>query len=153
MQKGKKKILAMGLALSVLCSSVNAGAYSNMGLTKDRLRCDEKRAVNSEMVMTAVTRVEISGKTANLSAGVTCNPDIESIDAELILQIYAESAWPTVQSWSYTENQSILLMDRKFTLNASGKYRTKCIITAHQGSETEKITIYSAEKNYTHKTS
>lgn len=149
MKSGKKGILALGLTLAVLCSSVNAGAYSNARVSENRLRYDEKCAINSEMIMSASTRVEISGKTATASVMVACNPDIESIDIELILQIYAESAWPTVTSWRYTENDCILATSRNFTLNASGKYRSKCVITAHKGSKTEKITIYSGERNYT----
>ena len=34
-------------------------------------------------------------------------------------------------------------------LKSSGKYRSKCVITAHRGSKTEKISIYSGERNYT----
>ena len=152
MKKGKKNILALGLALSVLCSSVNAGAYSsNARITENKLRCDEKRSINSEMIMTACTTIDMSGKVATLSANVRCTFDVDSMDAELILQIYAESAWPTVTSWKHTENSSGLLIDRYFTLNSSGTYRAKCVITAHDGSKTEKITIYSGQKNYIHK--
>ena len=151
MNKGKKNILALGLALSVLCSSVNAGAYSNARVTENKLRCDEKRSMDSEMVMTACTTIDISGTVASLGATVLCTFDVDSIDAELILQIYAESAWPTVTSWTYTAKNHTLLMDRDFTLNSSGTYRAKCVITAHDGSKTEKITIYSDQKKYTHK--
>lgn len=151
MKKVVKGIMTLGLALSVLCSSVCADAYSNVGIEEIGLRCDTKRTVDSELIIMATTGVDINGKIASLNANITCELDTTSIDAELILQIYAESAWPTVTSWRYTENESMLIMDRKFTLNSSGKYRAKCVITAHRGSKTEKIDIYSGERNYTHK--
>ena len=152
MKKGKKGILALGLVLSALCSSVNAGAYNNAGIAESRLRCDVKRSVNSEMIMLACTTIDIKGRTAALTANVTCNLDVESIDVELILQIYAESAWPQITSWKHTENSSILLIDREYTkLSCSGTYRAKCVITAHKGSKEEKIPIYSGERKYVHK--
>ena len=149
MQKVRKVIIALGLVLSVLCSSVSTEAYSNVEVD-GQLRYDGKRTVDSELIVMATTEVEISGRTAHLTANVTCNPEITSIDVELILQIYAESAWPTVTSWMYTENDCILAIDRYFTLNASGTYRAKCVITAHRGSKTEKIYIYSGQKKYVH---
>ena len=151
MKRGKKETIALGLALSVLCSSVNAGAYNIAEVSDSKLRFGEKRVVDSEMIMTASTTIDISGKTASLGAHVACSLNVDSIDAELILQIYAESAWPKVTSWTYTENDCGLIMDREFSLNSSGKYRAKCVITAHDGSKKEKIEIYSGEKNYTHK--
>ena len=150
MKRGKKEMMALGLAMSVLCSSVNAGTYSNTGVAEKKLRCN-KRTADSELIISASTRINISGKVASVNAHVTCNPGIDSIDAELILQIYAESAWPQVWSWKYTANDCGLIMDREYTLSCSGKYRTKCIITAHDGSKKEKIEIYSGEKNYVHK--
>lgn len=148
MRKGKKEILALGLALSILCSSVNAGAYSDAGTTGSRLRCDTKRTVDSELVITACTDIKISGNTAAVDVAVSCELDVDSIDAELILQIYAESAWPKVESWDYTEKSCVLLESEDYTLRSPGTYRTKCVITAHRGSKTEKITIYSGEKVY-----
>ena len=150
MQKVRKVMISLGLVLSILCSSVSTEAYSNVGIDGSRLRCDEKRVVDSELIVMATTDVEISGRIARLTAGVTCEFDVTSIDVELILQIYAESAWPTVTSWMYTESDCGLVIGREFTLNASGTYRSKCVITAHRGSKTEKIYIYSGEKKYVH---
>ncbi len=146
-----KKLTAMLLCVVLMCSfSTVAYAQNPAVITPDELVQTESDIMPCfEYTNTTATSLSISTSgTATCTARLNgYNGITTKIDIKMTLQKKTLLWWSEVDSWSTTINNSYGALTKTASVG-SGKYRVKVDFTAYSGSNSEKITTYSQEKEF-----
>ena len=146
-----KKLTAMLLCVVLMCSfSTVAYAQNPAVITPDELVQTESDIMPCfEYTNTTATSLSISTSgTATCTARLNgYNGITTKIDIKMTLQKKTLLWWSEVDSWSTTINNSYGALTKTASVG-SGKYRVKVDFTVYSGSNSEKITTYSQEKEF-----
>ncbi len=103
---------------------------------------------------TSNLHISSSGK-ADVSISCTgLNTNVTKITSETCLQRKVGLIWIKADIgtandvWTYTVYKYILAKSHSTNLSKTGKYRAKTVFTVYQGTNSEKVTIYSGTDTY-----
>ena len=141
-----KKIIAMCLALAMLCSMGTMGAMAEQVAPAAVVEDSQEIMPLYNYVTSTNTTLSISGTTA------TCYTKIQGISGTttlvkitMTLQKKSWFTWNDVETWKLSSNTYKGSLNKNRTIE-SGTYRVKAEYTAYSGTASETFTKYSDTK-------
>jgi len=142
-----KKVFTAFLCVTLMMSSLVAGAQSNQGnisTSEDLDIVPYFTYINS-----TTTILGISSGQASSYASIICYSTVTKVSITMHLEKkgFLGLYWTTVASWSQTFNSSSGSLSKPYSVSG-GTYRVRADYAAYNGSASETYTEYSSEVKY-----
>ena len=138
----KKRIIVV---LLILALAFPAGqSLAHQAEASPSLSVAEQEMQRLVLITVIRPSLVISGTNASYALTVTCISSVNSVSAELQIQQYKNGSWVNYgSSWNASSSSYMLNTNGKKTVESGYSYRLKVVITASNGTKTEKVTEYS----------